>query len=27
VYLYNDAGDVDALVSGVRRAKEMFAVS
>jgi len=27
VYLYNDAGDVDALVAGVRRAKEMFAVS
>jgi cysteine desulfurase/selenocysteine lyase len=27
VYLYNEAADVDALVAGVRRAKEMFAVS
>ena len=27
VYVYNDPGDVDALVAGVLRAKEMFAVS
>jgi len=27
VYLYSEAADVDALVAGVRRAKEMFAVS
>ncbi|MEK7245575.1 MAG: aminotransferase class V-fold PLP-dependent enzyme, partial [Pseudomonadota bacterium] len=27
VYVYNDAADIDALIRGVRRAKEMFATS